>query len=138
MKRRLCACALLLLASAASAEARSVAWCQVNGAKYSTYLSGIVEIDDGPDAFRAMRSAFGNGFKDYVAASLDPQASGPECMRQDSLFYAEDYIDVLIKTNPGYRFVKTGWRGSTHAVSAAVQPKRGGAQSRVDSLRYRR
>ena len=137
MKRRLCACALLLLASAASAEAKSVAWCQVNGAKYSTYLSGIVEIDDGPDAYRAMKNSFGENFKDYVQGSLDPQASSPDCTKQDSLFYAEDYIDVLIKANPGYRFVKTGWRGTAHAISAS-QAKRAGGQSRVDSLRYRK
>jgi hypothetical protein len=137
MKHGLCAGALLL-ALAGTAEAKSVAWCQVNGARYATYLSGIVEIDDGPDAFRAMRSSFGNGFKDYVQASLDPQASSPDCTRQDSLFYAEDYIDVLIKANPGYKFVKTGWRGSTRPTVSASQPRRGGGQSRADSLHYRR
>lgn len=135
MKRRYCAGALLL-AFAGTAEAKGVAWCQVSGAKYATYLSSIVEIDDGPDAFRAMKSSFGNGFKDYVQSSLDPQASAPDCTRQDSLFYAEDYIAVLIKANPGYRFVKTGWRGNTHAASSVGQ--RGAGQSRADSLRYRK
>jgi len=137
MKRGYCAGALLL-AFSGTAEAKSVAWCQVDGAKYATYLSGIVEIDDGPDAFRAMTGSFGKGFKDYVQASLDPKASTPECVRQDSLFYAEDYIDVLIKANPGYRFVKTGWRGSVRAVPAAASVRRGAGQSRLESLRYRK
>jgi len=135
--RLYCAGALLLVFGG-TAEAKSVAWCQVNGAKYATYISGLVEIDDGPDAFRAMKSSFGEGFKDYVQGSLDPQASSPDCNRQESRFYAEDYIDVLIKANPGYRFVRTGWRGGTHAASAASQPKRGEGLSRADSLRFRR
>lgn len=129
----------LLLVFGGTAEAKSVAWCQVNGAKYATYISALVDIDDGPDAFRTLKSSFGQGFKDYVQASLDPQASSPDCNRQDSRFYAEDYIDVLIKANPGYRFVRTGWRGTPRAeASSTDQIKRSGAQSRADSLRYRR
>src|SRR5580765_193046 len=138
MKRRLCACALVLVTAGGTAEAKSVAWCQVNGSKYAAYLSEIVEIDDGADSFRAMTNSFGKSFKDYVRSSLDPEASTPDCTRQDSLFYAEDYIDVLIKANPGYRFVKTGWRGSSHPTVSASLPRRGGGQSRADSLHYRR
>jgi hypothetical protein len=137
MKRRYCAGALLL-AFAGAADAKSVAWCQVDGSKYATYLSAIVEIDDGPDAFRAMTGSFAKSFKDYVQGSLDPQASSPSCTRQDSLFYADDYIDVLIRANPGYRFVKTGWRGGVRAVPAAAPARRASGQSRADSLRFRK
>ncbi|MBW0006440.1 MAG: hypothetical protein JO335_01875 [Sphingomonas sp.] len=138
MKRRLCACALLLVTSAGSAEAKGVAWCQVNGANYAAYLSGIVEVDDGPDAFKAMANSFGKSFRNYIQASLDRDASNPDCTRQDSRFYADDYIDVLIKANPGYKFVKTGWRGNVHAASATAPAKRGGGQTAADSLRFRR
>ena len=117
--------ALMLVALAAPAEAKGVAWCQVNGAKYEAYLSDIVEIDDGPDAFRNLRTgAFGQGFQDYVRTSLDPRASGLDCTRQDSLFYAEDYIDVLIKANPGFKFVKTGWHPARVAAASASLPRR--------------
>ena len=138
MKRRLCACALLLVTSAGSAEAKGVAWCQVNGANYAAYLSGFVEVDDGPDAFKAMANSFGKDFRNYVHASLDSEATTADCIRQDSRFYADDYIDVLIKANPGYKFIKTGWHGNVHAASAAAAAKRGGGQTAADSLRYRR
>lgn len=137
MKRRLGACALLVTA-AGSADAKSVAWCQVNGANYAAYLSGIVEVDDGPDAFRAMTGSFGKSFRNYVQASLDPQASTPDCTRQDSRFYADDYIEVLIKANPGYKFVRTGWHGGARATAVSASAKRRGGQSTPDSLRYRR
>src|SRR5689334_16383396 len=91
MKAWSCAPALVLLALAAPAEAKGVAWCQVNGAKYEAYLSGIVEVDDGPQAFKSLVSGpFGKGFQDYVRGSLDPRASGLDCTRQESLFYAQD------------------------------------------------
>jgi hypothetical protein len=138
MKVRYFAGALALLALADPAQAKSFAWCQVNGAKYQAYLSGIVEIDDGPEAFRAVASGpFSQAFHDYVQGSLDPAASKPDCTKQDSLFYAKDYIDVLIKANPGFKFVKTGWRGG-QAVSAEKGSKRGGSQSPADALRYRK
>lgn len=138
MKRRLGACALLLVTTSGSVDAKGVAWCQVNGANYAAYLSGIVDVDDGPDAFRAMKDSFGKGFRNYVQASLDPKAATPDCIRQDSRFYADDYIDVLIKANPGYKFVRTGWRGNVHAASAPVIAKRGAGQSATESLRFRR
>ena len=138
MKRRLGACALLLVTTSGSVDAKGVAWCQVNGANYAAYLSGIVDVDDGPDAFKAMKESFGKGFRNYVQASLDPKAATPDCTRQDSRFYADDFIDVLIKANPGYKFVRTGWRGSSRAVSAAASNKRGGGQPAAESLRYRR
>ena len=118
MKAFYCAPALLL-ALAAPAGAKSAAWCQVNGSNYQTYLSGIVDIDDGPDAFKALASgAFGKSFKEYVQSSYDPKASKLNCNKQESRFFAEDYIDVLISANPGYKFVKTGWRGSRTTASA--------------------
>ena len=138
MKRRYGACALLLATTAGSAEAKGVAWCQVNGANYAAYLSAIVEVDDGPDAFNAMANSFGKSFRDYVHGSLDSEGTTADCIRQDSRFYADDYIDVQIKANPGYRFVRTGWRGNFHAASATTSAKRGGGQSAPDSLRYRR
>lgn len=135
MKRRLGACALLLATTAGSADAKGVAWCQVNGANYAAYLSAIVDVDDGPDAFKAMANSFGKSFRDYVHASLDPEGTNADCIRQDSRFYADDYIDVLIKANPGYKFVRTGWRGSAHATASA---KRAVGQSAAESLSYRR
>jgi hypothetical protein len=114
----------MLLAAAAPVEAKGVAWCQVNGAKYQAYLSDIVEIDDGPQAFHNLVSGpFGQGFQDYVRASLDPKASGLDCTRQESLFYAQDYIDVLIKANPGFRFVKTGWHPARLTATSTSLPK---------------
>lgn len=110
MKRLACVCAFLPLFLAGPAEAGSYAWCQVNGAKYHAYLSGFVEIGDSADAFRSFASgSFGKGFKENVQ-SLDPAASTVDCNKQDSLFYAQDYVDVLISANPGFKFVKTGWR----------------------------
>ena len=127
MKAVYCAPALLL-ALAAPAGARSAAWCQVNGSNFQTYLSGIVDIDDGPAAFKALATgAFANSFKQYVQSSYDPKASKLNCNKQESRFYAEDYIDVLIGANPATKFVKTGWRGSSK--TAAVQPLRGKASA---------
>ena len=118
MKAVYCAPALLLALVTPPADAKSAAWCQVNGSNYQTYLSGIVDIDDGPEAFKALTTgSFAKSFKDYVQSSYDPKASKLNCNKQESRFYAEDYIDVLISANPGYKFVKTGWRGSRGAAS---------------------
>ena len=126
----------LLLPLAGAAEAKSFAWCQVNGAKYETYLSDIVEIDDSADAFRALKTgAFGSGFRHYVESSLDPHASTLDCNKQESRFFAEDYIGVLISGNPGYKFVRTGWRG---APASDHRASRGGGESREGALRYRK
>ena len=139
MRLLTCTSALLLLALAGPVQAKGVAWCQVNGAGYQAYLSGIVEIDDGPNAFRNLISGpFGKGFHDYVRGSLDPRAASLDCTRQDSLFYAEDYIDVLITANPGFKFVKTGWRGNPRATAKDSSPSRGSGASRADALQYRR
>ena len=139
MRLLTCASALLLLALAGPVQAKSVAWCQVNGAGYQAYLSGIVEIDDGPNAFRNLISGpFGKGFHDYVRGSLDPRAASLDCTRQDSLFYAEDYIEVLITANPGFKFVKTGWRGNPRATAKDSSPSRGSGASRADALQYRK
>ena len=119
-------------------QAKGFAWCQVNGDKYQAYLSAIVEIDDGPDAFRNLvNGPFGKGFQDYVRTSLDPKASTVDCNRQDSLFFAQDYIDVQINANPGYKFVKTGWRVKP-ATSTASQSKRGNGNGRVEKLQFRK
>jgi|SRR4051812_15179762 hypothetical protein len=136
MKTRHCAWAAMLLALAGPVQAKGFAWCQVNGARYETYLSAIVEVGDGPEAYRALTGAFGKGFQDYVRASLDPKASSVDCNRQDTRFFAEDYIDVLIRANPGYNFVKTGWRGGAGSTAAASAPRRGGAGSRIEAARY--
>jgi hypothetical protein len=127
----------LVLVFAAPASARSAAWCQVNGSNFQTYLSGIVEIDDGPDAFRALaKGPFAKSFKEYVQASYDPRASKLDCNKQESRFYAEDYIDVLISANPGYKFVKTGWRGSRSTASA--DPTLGKSSSSAQTLRFKK
>ena len=137
MKALQCAYALLL-AIAAPAGAKSAAWCQVNGSNFQTYLSGIVEIDDGPDAFKALaKGPFAKSFKEYVQSSYDPRASKLDCNKQESRFYAEDYIDVLITANPGYKFVKTGWRGSRSTAAADPQPKRDGS-SGGDPLSFKK
>lgn len=131
--------ALILLPLAGAADAKSFAWCQVSGDKYETYLSDIVEIDDGPDAFRAFKSgAFGNGFRQYVETSLGAHASALDCNKQESRFFAEDYIGVLISGNPGYKFVKTGWHTARTAASPDHLPRRGGGQARDNALGYRR
>jgi hypothetical protein len=125
----------LLLALAAPAGAKSAAWCQVNGSNFQTYLSGIVEIDDGPDAFKALaKGPFAKSFKEYVQSSYDPRATKLDCNKQESRFYAEDYIDVLISANPGYKFVKTGWRGSRATASAESAPGKASATT----LRYKK
>ena len=139
MKAPTFAAALLLLALAAPAEAKSFAWCQVNGSQYEAYLSGIVEIEDGPAAFGALaKGPFGKGFRNYVQASFEPRASEPDCTKQESKFFAEDYVSVLIAGNPGYKFVKTGWRGTSSKVTADSQAKRGVTQTRASALRYRK
>ena len=135
MKALTGAFALLLLASAGPAGAKSFAWCQVNGGKYSAYLSAIVEIEDGPDAFRALKSSFGSDFRAYVQASLDPNATAPSCLEQESRFFAEDYIDVLINANPAFNFVRTEWRGGGGRAPGASSPRRGGGGSRNTSSR---
>jgi len=136
MKTRTCAWALPLMALAGSAEAKGFAWCQVSSAKYDAYLSAIVEIEDGPEAFRALASGpFGKGFQDYVRAKFDPAASAIDCNRQDSLFFAEDYIDVQINANPGYRFVKTGWDAKP-ASASADHARRASGGGRGGTLRH--
>jgi hypothetical protein len=131
--------ALPLLALAAPAQAKSYAWCQVNGGEYQAYLSGIVEIDDSPAAFGALaKGPFGNAFRDYVQASFDPRASDVDCTKQESMFFAEDYVSVLIAGNPGYKFVKTGWRGKPSMVTADSQAKHSTDQPRASVLRYRK
>ena len=139
MTARLCASALLLVAVATPIQAKSFAWCQVNGSKYEAFLSGVVEIDDGPDAFRTLRTgSFGTGFQKYVSSSLDPGASGIDCNKQDSRLFAEDYIDVLIGANPGYKYVKTGWQGeNARPTAAGGQQRRGSSAPRLSPLKYR-
>ena len=128
----------LLLSLDGAAEAKSFAWCQVNGARYETYLSDIVEIDDSPDALRALKAgAFGSGFRQYVQSSLDPHASSLDCNKQESRFFAEDYIGVLISGNPGYKFVKTGWRNA-RLSTADRRTSHAGGESREGALRYRK
>ena len=130
---------LVLLPIAGAAEAKSFAWCQVSGDKYQTYLSDVVEIDDGPDAFRALKSgAFGNGFRQYVEDSLDPHASRLDCNKQESRFFAEDYIGVMISGNPGYKFVRTGWHAARTAAAPEHVQRHGGGEARDNGLRYRR
>ena len=74
MKARIFAGASLLLALATPAHAKGFAWCQVNGSNYQAYLSAIVEIDDGPAAYRGLTGQFGKAFQDYVRSSLDPES----------------------------------------------------------------
>jgi hypothetical protein len=139
MKAPTMATAMLLVAVAAPAEAKSFAWCQVNGGQYEAYLSSIVEIEDGPAAFGALSAGpFGKGFRNFVQASFDPKASGLECTKQESRFFAEDYVSVMIAGNPGYRFVKTGWNGTPSKVTADSQAKRGSTEPRASTLRYRK
>lgn len=137
-----CVAALvLLLPLAGAAEAKSFAWCQLSGDKYQNYLSDVVEIDDGPDAFRAFRTgAFGNGFRQFVQSSLDSHAAGLDCNKQETRFFADDYIGVLISSNPGYKFVRTGWHGGRAAASLDRQQKHspGGGEARDNGLHYRR
>lgn len=135
-----CVAALaLLLPLAGPAEAKSFAWCQVNGDKYQNYLSEIVEIDDGPEAFRAFRTgAFGNGFRQFVQNSLDSHASSLDCNKQETRFFADDYIGVLINANPGYKFVRTGWHGSSTASLDHRQRRGGGGEARDSGLHYPR
>ena len=122
-----CAAALLLLGCAGAAQAKSFAWCQMIGGNYEAYLSGIVEIDDGPAAFRDLRTgSFARGFKDYVRSRFDARAKGFDCTAQQSMFFARDYIDVLVTANPGIRFVRTDWRGTSR--SAALTGKAGAGQ----------
>lgn len=139
MRASMILCGFALAALAGAAEGKSFAWCQVNGGKYETYLSGIVEIDDGAEAFRTFKTgAFGTGFRRYVQSSLDPHASGLDCNKQESRFFAEDYVDVLVNGNPGYKFVKTGWSGR-HTAAGQQRPLRGGSgEGREVSLRNRR
>jgi len=140
MRISIFACAVMLLSFAGAAEGKSFAWCQVNGGKYQTYLSGIVEIEDGPGAFRALKTGpFGNGFRQYVQSSLDPQASELDCNKQESRFFAEDYIAVEISGNPGYKFVKTGWSGSSRTATAEHRTPHAAAGEASDAgLRNRR
>jgi hypothetical protein len=137
MKAVTFASALLLAALSAPLEAKSFAWCQVNAGKYQAYLSDIVEIDDGPDAYRSFTGSFAKGFRDYVQTAFDQQPSSPDCTSQESRFYAEDYIEVLIKTNPGFKFVRTGWHGSGPTAAADIHAKGPGADTRATPLRYR-
>jgi hypothetical protein len=118
MKARIFAGASLLLALATPAHAKGFAWCQVNGSNYQAYLSAIVEIDDGPAAYRGLTGQFGKAFQDYVRSSLDPKASSVDCTRQDTRFFAEDYIGVLIGANPGFKFVRTGWRAPIRSAES--------------------
>jgi hypothetical protein len=119
MKARWAAPALLLLALAGQADAKSFAWCQMTGGHYEAFLSGIVQIDDGPAAFRELRSgAFGNGFQDYVRRKFDPQAANFECTSQESMFFAKDYIDVMMTANAGTKFVMTDWQGNRKTAAA--------------------
>jgi hypothetical protein len=119
MKALRCAPALLLLALASQADAKTFAWCQMTGAHYEAFLSGIVQIEDGPAAFRDLRSgAFGSGFQDYVRRTLDPDATNFDCTSQESMFFAKDYIDVMVTGNPGTKFVMTDWQGSRKTAAA--------------------
>jgi hypothetical protein len=118
---------MLLLGLGSQAGAASFAWCQMSGSDYRSYLSGIVEIGDGAEAYKAFVVApFGKDFSDYVRNSVDPGASNLRCSREESLFYANDHIDVLIASNPGIKFVKTGWSGARHATKET--PQRSGGQ----------
>jgi|tagenome__1003787_1003787.scaffolds.fasta_scaffold20821878_3 hypothetical protein len=139
MKAPIFAAAFLLVSLAAPLEAKSFAWCQVSSGQYEAYLSSIVEIEDGPAAFSALSTGpFGKGFRNYVQGSFDPHASDLDCTKQESRFFAEDYVSVLIAGNPGYKFVKTGWGAAPAKGTADNQVKRGPAQPRAGALRYRR
>lgn len=119
-----CASALLLLALGGQARASSFVWCQMSGGNYENYLSGIVEIDEGRDAYRAfLAGPFGKAFRDHVRGAFDPKATNLNCTREDSLFYANDQIEVMINANPGIKFVQTGWRGGKAAAVKADRPK---------------
>lgn len=118
------ACGLLLSVAASQAAATSYAWCEMSGGNYESYLSAIVQIEDGREAFRAfLQGPFAKGFREHVQASIDPRASSLDCTREDSLLFANDRIDVLINANPGIKFVKTGWRGPVRSAVAHDQPK---------------
>jgi hypothetical protein len=111
----------------------------MNGGKYEAYLSGIVEIEDGPEAFRALRTgSFGSGFQDYVRASFDPNASNFDCTSQESLFFARDYIDVLVAANPGFKFVRTDWRGGRRTAALDGPAKRDKGESGGEAQRNRK
>lgn len=122
MKALGCASALLLLGLGGEARAASYAWCQVAGGNYESYLSKVVEIEDGREAFGAfLQGPFPKAFREHVQASIDPRASSLDCTREDSLLFANDRIDVLIETNPGIRFIRTGWSGP---IRSAAKPDR--------------
>jgi len=124
MRLQACAAALLLLGLSGQAEASSFAWCQMSGGNFESYVSGIVEIGDGNQDFQDfVAGPFPKGFSDYVKSSLDPAASTLKCGREESLFYANDHIEVVIATNPGIKFVRTDWRGVRSAAKDAPGSK---------------
>jgi hypothetical protein len=125
----------LLLGISGQAKAASFAWCQMSGGNYESYLSGIVEIGDGNEAFQAfLAGPFAKGFSDYVKDSFDPAASSLKCGREESLFYANDHIEVVIATNPGIKFVRTGWSG-VHSAAKDSPAGKGAADPAKRTVR---
>lgn len=111
---------LLLAATAVmisnQAHASQYAWCHVSrdlgGNKYVVYLSGIVEVEEGTDAYLAFRDGpFSIEFNRYVNSTHDKEARGRDCSSAKSLREAQKDIAATIFAMSHWEYVKTEWTG---------------------------
>ena len=106
----------LLLLVATEASASRYAWCevsaQVGSNEYIDYLSEIVEIEEGTEAYLAFRDGpFSIEFSRHVYSSLDNRARDRDCRAANSLREANKAIDLKIFANPNHQVIRTGWTG---------------------------
>lgn len=100
------------------ANASKYAWCEMNAGDGSgNYVSGIAEIQEDPDALLAFRSGpFAKGFRSYVHAELDPDASHVDCHSRNSLREAKEFIKLKISANKDRKYRLTNWLGGRPAA----------------------
>lgn len=123
-----------LLAFSSQAQASRYAWCSVSrflgGDKYIVYLSGIVEIEEGTEAYLAFRDGpFRNEFDHYVRTSLDPGIRGTDCSSANSLREAKQEIKTTIFAMSHWTYQQTGWTGgrpqAVDGGESSTRPKSG-------------
>jgi hypothetical protein len=124
------ASAVAVLALASPAEATSYAWCQMSGTtvtdgREDNHLSGIVEIEDGEEAWLAfVDGPFGKGFREYVRSAIDRNAYSLDCKKEDSLRDAKERIELVTSANSErMSFHQTGWLGGRAAAVEQAQTK---------------
>jgi hypothetical protein len=114
---RVALAAVAVVAFAGSAQASQYGWCDVTGRNYTTYSTGIIEVEEGSDAYLAFRDGpWGQAFREYVNAQFGEDSYNVDCHAKNRLSDVKEWFGQTEYANKDRKFVRTGWTGDRPAA----------------------